>query len=156
MSGPIEKGIDIGQIGVSEPPAGGTCIGAYLRGRHRPGNDRGHDRARKKPRERELERESSRAMVSSRPAPLAPRRMFGDVSEPLGTLLRLGVLGFGASGWLAMAGARFSLFLTIGILAVLAFPARKKVRGVGKELDAMLSEGQGGFTDLMRGAMSRR
>jgi serine/threonine protein kinase len=54
-----------------------------------------------------------RAMVMTRRPSLARRRLFGDVSEPLGTLLRLGVLGFGAS------------------------------------------EGQGGFTDLMRSAMSR-
>jgi serine/threonine protein kinase len=104
------------------------------------------------------ERPSSprRAMVPARAGALAPRRMFGDVSEPLGTLLRLGVLGFGASGWFAMAGMRLSLVIAIGFIAVFAFPARKKVRGVGRELDAMLSEGQGGFTDLMRGAMSRR
>ena len=96
------------------------------------------------------------SLVATRSAPLAKRRMFGDIAEPLGTLLRFGVLGFGASGWMAMAGVRFSLVITIGIFAALAFPARKKLRGVGKELDAMLSEGQGGFTDLMRGAMSRR
>src|SRR5688572_24723685 len=34
---------------------------------------------------------------------VAPRRMFADVQEPLGTLLRLCVLGFGASGWIGMA-----------------------------------------------------
>ncbi|MDX2093979.1 MAG: serine/threonine-protein kinase [Kofleriaceae bacterium] len=102
------------------------------------------------------EEEPVRSMVSPRPTALAPRRMFGDVSEPLGTLLRLGVLGFGASGWVAMAGARLSIVITVGIIAMFAFPARKKVRAVGTELDAMLAEGQGGFTDLMRGAMSRR
>ena len=111
--------------------------------------------AKAKPRdERASQAPSSR--VATRSAPLAKRRMFGDIAEPLGTLLRFGVLGFGASGWMAMAGVRFSLVITIGIFAALAFPARKKLRGVGKELDAMLSEGQGGFTDLMRGAMSRR
>jgi hypothetical protein len=30
------------------------------------------------------------------------------------------------------------------------------VVGVGRELDAMLAEGQGGLTDMMRGAMARR
>ena len=42
---------------------------------------------------------------------------------------------------------------------MLSFPAklvRTRVVGVGKELDSMLTEGQGGFSDLMRGAMARR
>jgi len=87
------------------------------------------------------------------------RRIFADVGEPLGTLLRFGVLGFGAGGWLGMAGLRLSLFVTIWTAATLAFPARrttKKLRAVGRELDAMLAEGQGGFTDMMRNAMARR
>jgi len=87
------------------------------------------------------------------------RRIFADVGEPLGTLLRFGVLGFGAGGWLGMAGLRLSLFVTIWTAAILAFPARrttKKLRAVGRELDAMLAEGQGGFTDMMRNAMARR
>jgi len=87
---------------------------------------------------------------------LAPRRMFSDVGEPIGTLLRLGVLGFGAGGWLGMAGVRLGLLITISVISMLAFPARRKVRAVGSELDSMLTEGQGGFTDLMRGAMARR
>ncbi len=87
---------------------------------------------------------------------VAPRRMFADVQEPLGTLLRLVVLGFGAGGWVGMAGVRLGLLITIGIVSILAFPVRRKVGGVGKELDSMLSEGQGGFTDLMRAAMARR
>ncbi|HWO19596.1 MAG TPA: serine/threonine-protein kinase [Kofleriaceae bacterium] len=87
------------------------------------------------------------------------RRIFADVGEPLGTLLRFGVLGFGAGGWLGMAGLRLSLLVTIWTAALLTFPARKtskKVRAVGRELDEMLSEGQGGFTDIMRSAMARR
>lgn len=90
---------------------------------------------------------------------LAHRQMFADIPEPMGTLLRLGVLSFGFGGWVAMAGVRLSLSITIGVLALLVFPAkavRKRVVGVGKELDSMLTEGQGGFTDLMRGAMARR
>ena len=103
--------------------------------------------------------EVNKALVPKPRALPAQRVMFRDVGEPLGTLLRLGVLGFGAGGWLAMASVRFSLMLTIGIFAVLTFPAkpvRQRVVGVGKEIDSMLSEGQGGFTDLMRGAMARR
>jgi hypothetical protein len=73
-----------------------------------------------------------------------------------GTLLRLGVLGFGFGGWVGMAGIRLSLTLTVYIIAVLGFPARKKVLGVGREIDSMLAEGQGGFTDMMKGAMARR
>ncbi len=84
------------------------------------------------------------------------RRMFRDIPEPIGTLLRLGVLGFGAGGWIGMVSVRLALLITIGVIAGLAFPARKKVGMVGKELDSMLSEGQSGFTDLMRGAMARR
>ncbi len=87
---------------------------------------------------------------------LAPRKLFSDVQEPLGTLLRIGVLGFGASGWVGMAAIRLSLALVIGIASVLAFPARKRFSGVGREIDSMLSEGQGGFVDMMKGAMARK
>ena len=97
----------------------------------------------------------SRALT--RTGPTAPaRRMFSDIGEPLGTLLRLGVLGFGASGWTSMLAIRFSLRLLIGFVALLAFPAFKKVIGVGYELDSMMVEGQSGFTDMMRGAMARK
>ena len=84
------------------------------------------------------------------------RKMFADINEPFGTVLRIAVLGFGAGGWVGMAGVRVSLAVTIAIFALLAFPARKKVVYVGRELDSMLAEGQGGFTDIMRGAMARR
>ena len=97
-----------------------------------------------------------RALARTGPAAVAPRRMFSDVGEPLGTLLRIGVLGFGAGGWLGMVGVRIGLTITITVLTIIAVPARKNIRRVGKELDVMLSEGQGGFTDLMRGAMARR
>jgi serine/threonine protein kinase len=97
------------------------------------------------------------ALTPSRPNAIGrPRAMFTDVAEPIATLLRLGVLGFGVSGWIGMAGLRLSLLVTLAVAATLAFPARKRVVGVGRELDAMLREGQGGFTDLMRGAMARR
>lgn len=99
---------------------------------------------------------SSRALVGARPQALASRQMFADAGEPLGTLLRLGVLGFGFGGWAAMAGIRLSLTIVVAVFSMLAFPVRTKVVGVGRELDAMLTEGQGGFTDLMRGAMARR
>jgi serine/threonine protein kinase len=98
--------------------------------------------------ERSLVRAPSRAIVQ--------RRLFGDVQEPLGTLLRVTVLGFGAGGWIGMASIRLSLALTVVIAAALAFPARKRVMGVGRELDSMLAEGQGGFVDMMKGAMARR
>jgi serine/threonine protein kinase len=99
---------------------------------------------------------SQNALVRAPSAALAPRRLFGDIQEPLGTLLRIAVLGVGAGGWIGMAGIRLSLAITIGIIAVLGFPARRRVVGVGRELDSMLAEGQGGFTDMMKGAMARR
>lgn len=103
-------------------------------------------------------RSRSQALERRQRGELAQRRLFGDIGEPMGTILRLGVLGFGATGWVGMAGVRISLTLCIWIAAVLAFPARgtKKVVGVGRELDSMLAEGQSGFTDMMRGAMARR
>jgi len=98
----------------------------------------------------------TQALARAQTAQLAPRRLFADVQEPLGTLLRLGVLGFGAGGWLGMAGVRLSLAIVVGLCAVFAFPARRKVMAVGREVDSMLAEGQGGFTDMMRSAMARR
>ena len=96
------------------------------------------------------------ALVKTGSTPLAPRKMFADIDEPLGTALRLGVLGFGAGGWIGMAAIRLSLTLTMYIIAALSFPARKRIVGVGRELDSMLAEGQSGFTDMMRGAMARK
>ncbi len=110
------------------------------------------------PRERERERDEPRALQRIRSGPPA-RRIFADVGEPLGTLLRLGVLGFGAGGWIGMAGLRLSLAITIWTAALLVFPARKtskKMTSVARDLDEMLAEGQGGFTDIMRGAIARR
>jgi serine/threonine protein kinase len=101
------------------------------------------------------EKSSSKALAAQQSNAIGPRRMFADVQEPLGTLLRLGVLGFGAGGWLGMAAIRLSLTLTVWIIAALSFPARKRVTGVGREIDSMLSEGQSGFTDMMRAAMAR-
>ena len=103
--------------------------------------------------EEALPRSKALARTSSGPP---ARRLFSDIGEPFGTLLRLGVLGFGLGGWLGMAGIRVSLSITLFIAAMLAFPARKKVITVGRELDSMLAEGQGGFTDMMKGAMARR
>ncbi|HEX8112230.1 MAG TPA: hypothetical protein VF516_31065, partial [Kofleriaceae bacterium] len=97
-----------------------------------------------------------RALVGREPRALAPRKLFSDVQEPLGTLLRLGVLTFGAGGWVGMAGIRLSLAIVVYTFAVLAFPARRKLIGVGHELDAMLAEGQGGFSDIAKSAMARK
>jgi serine/threonine protein kinase len=97
-----------------------------------------------------------RALAARGSSALAPRHLFADVQEPLGTLLRFGVLSFGAGGWIGMAGLRLSLAIVIYTFAALAYPARRKLVGVGHELDAMLAEGQGGFTDMMKSAMARR
>ncbi len=112
--------------------------------------------AKAKPARSAREERTGRALTRPPTQDLGPRKLFGDVQEPLGTLLRIGVLGFGASGWLGMAGVRVSLALIIGLASMFAFPARKRLRGVGRELDAMLAEGQGGFADMMKGAMARR
>ena len=98
------------------------------------------------------------ALERTRSGPPA-RRIFSDVGEPLATLLRFGVLGFGAGGWLGMAGLRLSLAAMVWTAVLLTFPARRtrgKLRVVGAELDDMLAEGQGGFTDMIRAAMARR
>jgi serine/threonine protein kinase len=105
---------------------------------------------------REPGREDPRALTRREAKAVARRHLFADVQEPLGTLLRIGVLSFGASGWLGMAGVRLSLVIMVYTLAALAFPARKRVVGVGRELDSMLAEGQGGFADMMKAAMARR
>jgi serine/threonine protein kinase len=101
-------------------------------------------------------RPDSRSLARRDPSELAPRHLFSDVQEPLGTLLRFSVLSFGAGGWIGMASLRLSLAIVIYTFAALAFPARRKLTGVGHELDAMLAEGQGGFTDMMKSAMARR
>jgi hypothetical protein len=98
----------------------------------------------------------SRALANRPSRALASRHLFSDIQEPLGTLLRFGVLTFGAGGWIGMASLRLSLVIVIYTFAALAFPARRKLVGVGRELDAMLAEGQGGFTDMMKAAMARR
>ncbi|HTL38647.1 MAG TPA: serine/threonine-protein kinase [Kofleriaceae bacterium] len=100
-------------------------------------------------------RRKSKALVRQESRDLAPRKMFSDIQEPLGTLLRLGVLGFGLGGWAGMAVIRVSLTLVVWTAAILVLPKRKKIVGVGRELDDMLAEGQGGFTDMMKGAMAR-
>ena len=88
---------------------------------------------------------------------LAPRRMFADIQEPLGTLLRLGVLGFGAGGWVGMAGDPALADADDVDHRGALVPARaSEMTGVGRELDSMLAEGQSGFTDMMRAAMARQ
>ena len=114
--------------------------------------------ARTRPPKDEGDKET-RALTKRASGELAPRMMFGDIQEPLGTVLRLGVLGFGFGGWAAMAGIRLALAIVIGIATLLTFPvkkARTTLGGVRTELDEMLAEGQGGFTDLMRAAKARR
>src|SRR5262249_2214217 len=105
---------------------------------------------------RPVKRAQATALARREAHELAPRRMFSDVQEPLGTLLRIGVLGFGFGGWVGMASIRLSMMIMVYIVAILGFPARRRVLSVGHELDSMLAEGQGGFTDMMKGAMARR
>jgi serine/threonine protein kinase len=99
----------------------------------------------------------SRALVAQSSRALdRPRRMFADMPEPLATALRLAVLGIGAGGWMGMMSIRFSVAIFVAMAWTLAFGARRRVHAVGRELDAMLAEGQSGFTDMMKGAMARR
>jgi len=112
--------------------------------------------ARSRPPRAETNAPDSRSLATREPRQLASRQLFADVQEPLGTLLRFGVLSFGASGWIGMAAIRLSLVIAVYTLAALAFPARRRVVGTGRELDVMLAEGQGGFTDIMKSAMARR
>jgi hypothetical protein len=81
-----------------------------------------------------------------------------DSEPPKGVQLlnQVTALSFGANGWLGMAGIRLSLAIMVYTSAVLAFPTRRKPVGVGHELDAMLAEGQGGFSDIMKRAPARK
>jgi len=97
-----------------------------------------------------------KALVRQGQQDLAPRKLFSDVPEPVGTLLRFGVLSFGLGGWVGMASIRVSVLILTYLIAVFGFPARRRVLHVGHELDSMLSEGQSGFTDMMKAAMARR
>lgn len=100
------------------------------------------------------EPESARALAT-RGEVLPARRLFSGLAEPWATLLRLTVLGFGAGGWATMAGLRLSSLITFTVAAALLFPLRRTVQGAGRELDSMLTEGQSGFSDLMKLAMKR-
>jgi serine/threonine protein kinase len=106
-------------------------------------------------------RSKSKALVryaESSPAPRAERsirKLFPDVPEPIGTLMRLVVLSFGAGGWLAMLSVRFYLAILVGMFGLIAWPARHKIKGIGEELDLMLKEGQTGFGDISRRAIGR-
>jgi serine/threonine protein kinase len=104
---------------------------------------------------RNAPREPVRALVRPTARPLA-RLLFADVQEPLGTLLRFGVLAFGAGGWIGMAGIRLSLAVVVWTVWGLSFGGRARVRTTGHELDSMLAEGQAGFTEMMKSAMARR
>lgn len=86
------------------------------------------------------------AAAAARPRRRA-RRMFRDVPEPMGTLLRLAVLAFASGGWVAMEIVR----LAVMALVWLTFPARKwHLREGAREVAGMLAEGRDGFGDLAR------
>ncbi|HEY4243895.1 MAG TPA: serine/threonine-protein kinase [Kofleriaceae bacterium] len=97
-----------------------------------------------------------RALARMPDRALGERRLFGDQPEPLATAMRLAVLIFGVGGWIGTAGARLGVAITFLVAGAIAIPARKRVWHVGKEVDSMLAEGQGGFADIMRHAMARR
>ncbi|MCE9572509.1 MAG: serine/threonine protein kinase [Deltaproteobacteria bacterium] len=84
-----------------------------------------------------------------------PARMFAALPEPLGALVRLGVVGFSVSGWVAMLGLRFALFMMTWWVLVLPARRRPSVRESVRDVDQLLGDGQHGFTDLARAALRR-
>jgi serine/threonine protein kinase len=95
------------------------------------------------------------AVVSPGAPPRRPaRRMFRDVPEPLGTLLRLTILAFAAGGWVGMEAVRLTLLACAYVMSPLAFTRRKAVLGGAREVAAMLGEGRDGFGDLVRAAVA--
>ena len=48
---------------------------------------------------------------------------------------------FGVGGWVGMAAIRVSLTLTVWIVAMLAFPKRSQITGVGKVAGCQVTEG---------------
>jgi serine/threonine protein kinase len=87
-----------------------------------------------------------------RPAP----QMFRDFPEPFGALMRIGVAGFGAGGWLAMVYLRFSVWLIALLATVVVVPKRQQIRELRRDIDYLLADGQHGFSDLARRAVGRR
>jgi hypothetical protein len=84
------------------------------------------------------------------PARRPPRKMFRGMPEPLGTMMRLTVLVFAASGWFAMAVLQWTLLALAYVFSPLAFRKRKVVLGGAKEVASMLGEGREGFGELVR------
>jgi serine/threonine protein kinase len=93
--------------------------------------------------------------AAARPRQRSLRKLFPNVSEPLGTALRLSVLAFGAAGWVGMVMIRLQVAIMAGIFSIIFFPAFRKIRGIGEEVDLMLKEGQEGFGDIARRAIGR-
>ena len=82
--------------------------------------------------------------------------MFRDLPEPFGALMRIGVAGFGAGGWLAMVYLRFSVWLIALLATVVVVPKRRQIRELRQDIDYLLADGQQGFSDLARRAVGRR
>jgi hypothetical protein len=101
--------------------------------------------------DKSIEKAGRRELADRRPPP----KLFADVQEPVGALLRLAVLGFSAGGWFAMLWIRFAVFVTVTIAALIAFPSRRQIRGVGKDVDHLLTDGQQGFAELARRSIAR-
>jgi serine/threonine protein kinase len=98
-----------------------------------------------------IARAGRREVASARPPP----KLFAEIQEPLGALLRLSVLIFAGGGWFAMMWIRFAVFVVGMIGSVIAFPARHQIRGVRRDVDHLLNDGQQGFGDLARRAIAR-
>jgi serine/threonine protein kinase len=99
----------------------------------------------------------ARALATRAPArPRPARRMFREVPEPLGSLLRLSVLAIAVGGWVGMEVARLTILLLAYLLAPLGATRWRAVLDSGRDVAAMLGEGRDGFGDLARRSRARR
>jgi len=95
-------------------------------------------------------------VIATTPRQRGARKMFRDVPEPIGTLLRLTVLAFAAAGWVGMEVVRLSVLLCTYLLSPLLLRRRRRALETGREIAAMLGEGRDGFGDLARRSLASR
>ena len=112
--------------------------------------------AKSKPRDRDRDRALATVERGEADRPRRRRRMFRDVPEPLGTLMRLTVLSVAVGGWVGMEIARLAVMLVAYVLAPLTVTRRRAVLDTGKEVAAMLGEGRDGFGELARRSIGSR
>jgi len=97
--------------------------------------------------------------AKARPPARRPRsapKLFNELPEPFGALMRIAVAAFGAGGWFAMVYLRFTVWLIALFASVVVVPKRQEIRELRKDIDYLLADGQHGFSDLARRAVGRR